>query len=98
MPALQITEAASGQTALKQVHEFCPQIIFVDLKLPRENGIELTRKIRQLVPQTTIIMLTIQSPEPEYVTAAGEAGASHFVVKGSWSMEQIMGLVTEEKG
>lgn len=61
---------ADGQAALELIHESLPQVIFMDLKQPRENGIELTRKVRHLAPQTKIIMLIIQSPEPEYLTDA----------------------------
>ena len=96
MPALNIAEAANGVQALRLVQESCPQVIFMDLKLPGENGIELTKKMRQLAPEAKIIILTIHSPEPEYVTAAQEAGADHFVVKGFWSMEEIVSLITGE--
>lgn len=42
LPTLQIAKAANGLRALKLMQECCPQVIFMDLKLPGENGIELT--------------------------------------------------------
>lgn len=94
VPQLQIIEAPGGVRALELVQEFCPQVIFMDLKLPGESGLELTRKIRHLAAQANIIIFTAHSPEPEYLEAAQEAGANHFVPKGSLSMEEIVGLIS----
>ncbi len=92
-PELPIVEASEGLQALKLVQEYCPQVIFMDMQLPGESGIELTHTIHKLFPRTKIIIFTINSPESEYLEAAAAAGASHFIPKGSWSMEEIMTLI-----
>lgn len=95
-PAIRIEEASQGVRALEIIRECCPQLIFIDLKLPGESGLDLTRKVKQLDPEAKIIIFTAYDA-PEYLAAAQAAGASHFAVKGSLSMEEIVGLIHETK-
>lgn len=91
-PAMQVMEAANGVRALEIVREACPHLIFMDLKLPHESGLDLTKKIRRLCPEAKIIILTAYDAL-EYREAAAAAGAVDFAVKGSLSMEDIAGLI-----
>jgi CheY-like chemotaxis protein len=57
-PSMSITEAADGVEALKEIESYPPHLIFMDIKLPGENGLELTRKIKASHPNIVIIILT----------------------------------------
>lgn len=91
-PDVQIKEAAEGVRALEIMREWQPQLIFMDINLPGENGLHLTQRIKELIPEIAVIILT-SCDTPEYREAALEAGACHFVVKGSLSMEEIDALI-----
>lgn len=93
-PSMKIEEAAEGVRALAIVQESCPQLIIMDLKLPGENGLILTRKIKQQCPETKVVILTAYAA-PEYHRAAAEAGALCFATKGTLDMEDIAGLIRE---
>ena len=91
-PKMDISEAGNAADALKEVETFTPDVIFVDIRLPGENGLELTRKIRSRDPDVPIIILTSYDL-PEYREAAKEYQANHFLSKGSIHRENILTLV-----
>jgi DNA-binding NarL/FixJ family response regulator len=91
-PALQILEAFDGEDALKKIADFLPNLIFMDISLPGENGLEVTRKIKNQYPSTTVIILTSYDL-PEYREMAVQYKADHFLTKGSASKDQILKLV-----
>lgn len=64
----------------------------MDINLPGENGLELTRKIKATHPETTIIILTSYDL-PEYRQAAYEHGANSFLVKGSFTLGELIAMV-----
>jgi DNA-binding NarL/FixJ family response regulator len=80
-PAMEIAEAADGEEALEKVTSFRPNLIFLDVKLPDGNGLELTRKIKAANPSITILVLTSYDI-PEYRQAALHSGARNYFVKG----------------
>jgi DNA-binding NarL/FixJ family response regulator len=92
-PSMEIIEAEEGEEAMKQmgVHS-PPDLIFMDIKLPGENGLELTGKIKAKYPGVIIIILTSYD-SPEYREAAARVKADHFLSKGSSSKEGILTLV-----
>jgi DNA-binding NarL/FixJ family response regulator len=75
-----IGEAGDGHQAVKIVKELAPEIVIMDLALPRLGGIEATRRILKNKPAVKVIMLTIHD-EPQFVYEALEAGAKGFLVK-----------------
>jgi len=89
---MSIEEAGDGEEALKKIGRLIPDLIFVDIKLPGENGLHLTQKIKAKYPEVVIIILTSYD-FPEYREAAYRYGANHFIVKGSSSNEEILELV-----
>ena len=91
-PALSIEEAGDGEEALEKVKGFSPDLIFMDIKLPGENGLSLTKKIKGLYPQIVVVILTGHDL-PEYKEAAYESGANHFASKHASSARDILGLV-----
>ncbi len=91
-PSTLIEEASDGKEAMEKTDSFCPQIIFMDIRLPDESGLQLTRKIKAKWLYTNVAMLTSHDL-PEYRQAAMECGASHFFVKGSVDTSEIRSFV-----
>jgi DNA-binding NarL/FixJ family response regulator len=90
-PSTEIFEAADGEEARRQITTHLPDLIFMDIKLPGENGLDLTAKIKAEYPQVTVVVLTSYDT-PEYREAAAKAKADHFLAKGSSSREGILAL------
>ncbi len=93
-PSIAIAEAANGAEAMEKVKSFLPHLIFMDIKLPDQTGLEITNKITALHPEIRVIMLTSYD-FPEYREAARKSGACGFLSKGSSTAEEIRDLVEE---
>lgn len=91
-PSLTLDEASDGVEAFTKIHADVPDLIFMDIKLPGENGLELTQKVKDLYPGVVVIVLTSHDL-PEYRQAAIAKGANHFLSKHASSTEEILGLV-----
>jgi len=91
-PSMEILEAADGEKAIKEITAHPPDLIFMDIKLPGENGLDLTAKIKAKYPEVIVIVLTSYDT-PEYREAAVKAKANHFLAKGTSSTEGILTLV-----
>src|SRR5512134_3054497 len=76
-PAAVIEEAANGEEALEKITEHPPQIIFMDVSLPGENGLQLTQKIKARFPDVHIAMLTWHDFF-EYRQEAVRSGADRY--------------------
>ena len=57
-PSIEIHEARDGEEAVLQVETFRPNLIFMDIRLPGENGLELTKKVKTRYPNIIVIILT----------------------------------------
>jgi len=91
-PFMSIEEAGDGDEALQKIDLSTPDLIFMDIKLPGENGLQLTRKIKAKYSEVVVIVLTSYD-FPEYREAAFQNGANHFMVKGLSTNEEILALV-----
>ena len=91
-PSMEIIEAEDGEEAIQKMSAHPPDLIFMDIKLPGENGLELTGKIKAKYPDVIVIILTSYDTL-EYREAAVQARADHFLSKGSSSKEGILTLV-----
>ena len=89
---IRVREASDASEALGVVERKKPDLIFMDVRLPGVNGLDLTRKIKNAYCDITIIMLTNYDLE-EYREAAERYGADHFIPKGTSSREDIIRLV-----
>lgn len=75
-----IGEASDGLEALKLAHEHQPEVAILDIAMPHLNGLETARRLRETVPRSKIIVLTMHTEEP-YVLEALQAGAVGYVLK-----------------
>ena len=91
-PNLAINEAQNGPEALEEIDDHQPDLILMDIGLPGENGLELTRKIKKLYPQIIIIIFT-DYDLPEYREAAAKNGADYFLSKSTIEKNKFTMLV-----
>jgi DNA-binding NarL/FixJ family response regulator len=75
-----IGEAADGIEALGRAEELLPDVILMDVRMPRQSGIEACLAIKELVPSTRIVMLTISDEEADLFEAI-RAGANGYLLK-----------------
>ncbi len=92
-PSAEIFEATNGKDALRQLEVLSPELVFIDIKLPDMNGLELTRVTKARHPETQVVILT-NYDLPEYREAALEYKADHFIPKDTF-MEMINALFPE---
>ena len=90
-PAMPVAEERDGSELFPKIDTFHPNIIFMDIRLPGESGLELTRKIKMSYPDIVVVILTSYDL-PEYRHAATQSRADYFVSKDSPSQE-ILALV-----
>ena len=91
-PFLDIDEASDGGEGLQKMQCYSPNLIFLDIHLPSQSGLQLARQIKIDHPEIIIIILTSYDL-PEYKTAAAESGIEHLVPKDDWTGEDMIALV-----
>jgi DNA-binding NarL/FixJ family response regulator len=91
-PSIEIIEARDAEEALKIVSRYSPEIIFMDIGLPGENGLKATARIKAYHPDLAVVILTAYDL-PEYREAAVRFGADSFICKDSMNWEEISTLV-----
>jgi DNA-binding NarL/FixJ family response regulator len=91
-PDMMLVEVDNGDEALKQMDKLHPDLVFMDVKLPNANGLDLTKIIKSGHAATTVVVMT-SSDLPEYRQAAFLCGASYFVSKSATTEAQIFSVV-----
>ena len=89
---ISVSDAANGKEALQEFDTHRPDIVFMDIKLSDTNGIELTRKLKELDPKVPIVILT-NHDILQYREAAFEHGADYFISKASTIENEIEAAV-----
>lgn len=92
-----VGEAGDVREGLRMASELKPDMIVVDISLPDKSGIELTREIQTLLPETRIMIISMHS-KIDYIAEAFQAGATGYVVKESASERLIKGLESVSNG
>lgn len=86
-PDLEIVgEAQDGQEAIRCVEKLKPNLVLMDLSMPRMNGLEAIKEIKKRSTETRILVLTVHKNE-EYIVAALQAGADGYALKDSTHAE-----------
>lgn len=97
-PELQVVgEAADGQETLHLAGKYLPDIVLLDIGMPGMDGIEVTRRLAKLLPQTKVIILSVYEDE-SLLREAIKAGASGYVVKRGVEEELISAIRSVSRG
>jgi DNA-binding NarL/FixJ family response regulator len=92
-----VGEAGTGRKALQLFKKLKPDLVLVDMSLPDLSGIQLTRQIREISPNTRIMIVSMHS-KVDYIVRAFQAGATGYVVKDSASNRLMLGIDSVLKG
>jgi DNA-binding NarL/FixJ family response regulator len=92
-----VGEAGNGHKGLQIARELKPDLVLVDMSLPDQSGIQLTREIKNASPKTHIMIITMHS-KVDYIVKAFQAGAKGYVVKESTSKRLLQGMDAVLKG
>jgi DNA-binding NarL/FixJ family response regulator len=95
--AVQVEEAADGEEALRIVAHRRPDVVVMDVTMPRMNGIEATRRLKVRWPDLPVVILTVHD-DSVYERTARAAGADRFLLKktaGTVLWPELVALVAE---
>lgn len=92
-----IGEAENGRDAVKKTEELNPDVILMDITMPLLNGIEATRQIRKLCPETKIIILSMHSHD-YYISELFNLGVSGYLLKKSSGEDIIQAVKSVVQG
>ena len=85
---LVVAQAADGLETVTKAIACRPDVVVADISMPRLNGIEVVRRLREALPDTRVLVLTMHQ-EDEYILQAVRAGASGYLVKDSAASELL---------
>ncbi len=92
-----VGEAGDGLEALAQVEKLAPDVLLLDLSMPRLGGLAALGRLRQTVPQTRILVLTMHDDE-EYLRAALQSGVAGYVIKRAAETELLTAIRAVMRG
>ena len=91
-----VGEAADAQEALRLIPETRADVVLMDIKMPGMDGIEATRRLRELVPTAKVLVLTAYADD--FAAAALKAGAQGFLIKDITGQELIRAVRSVTQG
>ena len=86
-----VGEAGDGREAIRQVEELTPDLILMDLSMPKMNGVEAIREIKRRAPETKILALTVHKAE-EFILEVLQSGADGYIPKDASANELMMAI------
>lgn len=92
-----ISEMCDGVQAVQKAAELKPDLIVLDIGLPKLNGIEAARQIRKLVPESKIVFVSLEC-SPDVVQEAFSVGALAYVAKRSLGSDLLTAVETVLEG
>jgi len=94
LPGIAVVGAATdGDDAVRQALELAPDVVLMDLNMPRCNGVEATERLRRLRPDVSVVVLTTYSDDA-WVFSALQAGARGFLTKDAGA-DEILRAITD---
>lgn len=90
---LVVGEAADGQEALKLCRRLRPDLVLMDVRMPRMDGLAATRAIKREHPTTSVLMVTMHE-NPDYLLEAIRAGAAGYVLKDA-SQDDLVSAIRQ---
>ncbi len=92
-----VAEASNGQEAIEKAEEITPDVILLDIRMPDGDGLSTLDKLRTLVPECKVVMLSTYD-NPTYIARAVALGANDYVLKGSPREDIIATITAAAKG
>lgn len=92
-----IAEASDGLSAQKMIQEHQPDVVVLDIQMPKASGIEVTRWIRTNQLEVGVLILTAFDDDP-YIKAVLQAGANGYVLKTAAPVELIQAVIDVHEG
>lgn len=92
-----VGEAGDGEEAVRMARQFRPDVVIMDISMPRLNGIEATKQIKEFQPSAVILVLTAYDYE-QYIFPLLEAGAAGYLLKDVSSHELMNAIQAVSKG
>jgi DNA-binding NarL/FixJ family response regulator len=89
--------AENGLEAVEKARQTFPDVVVMDVAMPLLNGIEATRQLRQLLPRTNVIILTMYADDA-YVLRALQAGVRGYLLKKAAAAELVRAVHAVERG
>src|SRR3954451_19353656 len=86
-----VGEGEDGEAAIRKAEELAPDVVLMDVRMPRVSGIEATRRLAEALPTTKILMLTVSDEEDDLYEAI-KAGATGYLLK-EISIEEVADAV-----
>ncbi len=83
-----VGEASDGKEAIAKAEELKPDVVVMDIAMPGMDGLEATRRIKKILPDTKMLVLT-QYDNREYILSAIKAGAAGYVPKRALGSELV---------
>jgi len=94
---LVVAQADSGEEAVHLAEEFAPDVVLMDLVMPGMDGVEATRKVKDISPRTQIVILTSYHQD-EYIFPALQAGATSYLLKDVKATELLEAIRRAARG
>lgn len=92
-----VGEAGDGQQGLQLIREVQPDVVLMDVNMPRLGGLEATRRLHASMPEIRVIILTVHSQAP-FPTRLLEAGAAGYLTKGCAADDLLAAIRSVHRG
>jgi two-component system, NarL family, response regulator NreC len=92
-----VGEASDGRDALRKATALRPDVVVMDISMPRVSGVEATRSIRSQLPDTRIVTLSMHEGE-DYVESVLRAGATGYVLKDAPAKDLVTAIRAAREG
>src|SRR5215813_5965100 len=92
-----VGEARTGREAVAEAERLHPDVVLMDITMPELDGVEATRRIRQVAPEVRVLFLTMHEAE-EYFFRALRAGASGYIIKRTAASDLLAAVRAVARG
>ncbi len=91
-PHIEVVEASTGDQGMIRLKMSTPTLVFIDIYLPDQNGLDLAKTIKAAYPEIIIAIFAMYD-SPEYRAAANDSGVEYLIPKDDWTGADILALV-----
>lgn len=92
-----VGQAENGEEAVRIAGEMAPDVVVMDIEMPKIDGLDATRQIKETHPETSVLVLTVHDDE-EYIAALLDAGAAGYLLKTTYGKELVQAIRAVQLG